>query len=107
MIIYTNLMPARFQGYNLGPITLIRPEQRNNVGLHAHEEVHRKQFFRNPFMGIAYLFSAKARQAYEVEAYRAQLKLEPTALYSLARHLATHYSLNLTQEQAVSLLIKD
>lgn len=104
MVIYTDLMPARFSGYNLGPITLIRPSHRNNAALHAHEEVHRQQFFRNPLMGLFYLFSKPARQAYEVEAYRAQLALNPGSASILAQFLASKYGLDLTPEQALALL---
>lgn len=106
MVIYTHLMPERFAGYNLGPVTLIRPSHRDDAGLHAHEAVHRRQFFRNPFMGLFYLLSASARQAYEVEAYRAQLALQPGSVDVLAAFLSTHYGLTLTHAEALALLTK-
>lgn len=97
-------MPARFQGYNLGPVTLIRPSHKDDIGLHAHEAVHRAQFFRNPLMGLWYVFSRKARLAYEVEAYKAQLALAPWSIGVLANHLANHYKLEITLDEAIELL---
>lgn len=104
MILYTNLMPYRFQGYNLGPVTLIRPAFRDDKGLHAHEAVHRAQFFRNPFMGLWYVFSKKARLKYEVEAFKAQLELAPWSLHIRASCLANHYGLGISIDEAVKLL---
>lgn len=104
MIIYTDYMPARFSGYNLGPITLIRPRCKDDIGLHAHEEVHRNQFWRNPFMGLFYLFSKQSRQGYEVEAYRAQLVLCPGSVVIFAGYLSRNYSLGITAEEATRLL---
>jgi hypothetical protein len=107
MIIYTEWMPKRFGGYNLGPLTLIRPKYRNDVGLHAHEEVHRQQFWHNPFMGISYLVSKNMRQGYELAAYKAQLKLAPEGIDKFAWFLSHNYNLDLTQEQAKDLLLQE
>lgn len=104
MIIYTDFMPARFSGYNLGFVTLIRPSARNDKGLHAHEEVHRKQFLNNPLMGLWYLFSRPSRMRYEAEAYRAQLVFAPESKDLFAWYLSHNYSLQITTEQAEKLL---
>lgn len=106
MVLYTDLMPKRFDGYNLGPVTLIRPSHKTDAALHAHEAVHRRQFLRNPLMGLFYLCSASARQAYEAEAYRAQLALQPGSVNVLATFLSTRYGLTLTHAEAVALLTK-
>jgi len=104
MIIYTDLMPSRFGGYTIGPITLIRPKYKNDLSLHAHEAVHRKQFSRNPLFGLAYLFSKEARKGYEVEAYRAQLAVNPALLDNCARWLSTNYDLGISIAEAKALL---
>jgi hypothetical protein len=53
-------------------LTLIRPTHRRDAGLHAHEAVHREQFAKDWLFPLKYLFSAKKRLQYEVEAYHAQ-----------------------------------
>lgn len=105
MVFYCNLMPARFAGYTIGPITLIRPAYRDDAGLHAHEAVHRKQFWSNPFMGLWYAFSKESRLAYEVEAYREQLKYcedDKSALFG--GFISKNYGIDITQYQAQKLL---
>jgi hypothetical protein len=104
MILYTNFMPARFGGYTFGPITLIRPKHKDDVSLHAHEAVHRKQFRRNPLFGLAYFFSKQARLGYEVEAYKAQLAVNPAQLDDCARWLSTNYNLGISIADAKTLL---
>jgi len=100
MILYTNRMPSRFAGYTIGPLTLIRPTYRNDAALHAHEAVHRAQFWHNPLMGLLYLFSKKARFEYEAAAYREQLKLRPDCLDLYADFLTMKYGLGITHAQA-------
>ena len=104
MIIYTNLMPARFGGYTIGPISLIRPKYKDDLSLHAHEAVHRKQFSRNPLIGLAYFFSRRSRKEYEVEAFRAQLAVNPALLEDCARLLSTNYNLSISIAEAKTLL---
>ncbi|MEX3555791.1 MAG: hypothetical protein VB131_04035 [Burkholderia gladioli] len=106
MVIYTNwFIPERFQACNYGPITLIRPVQRDNAALHAHEATHERQFYRTfGLMGILYVLSRRHRQQYEVEAYREQLKFEPQNLDYYANSLATKYDLDITVDEARGLL---
>lgn len=104
MIIYTDFMPLRFDGFNLGLITLIRPSLKDDIGIHVHESVHRKQFIRNPFMGLFYIFSKKHKLKYELEAYREQLRFEPGAESLFAYFLANNYGLDITKEEALKLL---
>lgn len=104
MILYTNIMPRRFAGYTIGPLVLIRPGYKADVGLHAHEAVHVAQFWSNPLMGLFYMFSKKARLRYEVEAFRAQLNLSPGREQRFAGFLATNYGLELSTDEALALL---
>jgi hypothetical protein len=105
MILYTNwLIPPRFQAITYGPLIVIRPSRKGDEGLLAHERVHVEQFKRNPFFGLAYLFSKKKRLQYEVEAYRVQLKYHPDRLGAFANALATKYRLGITQGEAELLL---
>lgn len=100
MIFYTNWLPARFDGFTIGPLSLIRPAFRDDAGLQAHEAVHRAQFVGNPLMGLLYLFSARHRLAAEAAAYHAQLIHQPEALDKFAQLLATDYRLDITRQQA-------
>lgn len=87
-----------------GPFIFIRPSKRGNVGILEHEKVHVKQFWRNPFFGIAYLLSKRARLKYEVEAYKKQLKYASGREEVFAQILATEYRLNISKEEALKLL---
>jgi hypothetical protein len=105
MIFYTNwFIPSRFKATTYGPFIFIRPSAKDDAGLLAHEQVHVKQFWRNPLFGLAYFFSKKARFKYEAEAYRAQLLHYPERLDALATILATKYKLNITKEDALRAL---
>lgn len=105
MIFYTNwFIPARFSAMTYGPFIFIRPSRKDDAGLLAHEQVHVAQFKRNPFFGLAYLFSKKARLGYEVEAYREQLKHNPERLYAYADALANKYGLDITLDEAAKAL---
>lgn len=104
MIIYTDHMPDRFDGWTIGPVSLIRPRCRDNAALHAHEAVHRDQFWRNPFRAMCYSFSMSIRQAMEVEAYRAQLTVDTAGLDAFIECLTQNYGLKLTTEDARNLL---
>lgn len=107
MIIYAAwLVPARFAGYAVGPVVLIRPEFRDDAGLHAHEATHVAQFWRRPFThDLRYLVSRAYRQACEVEAYRAQLTLAPWGLEKFAASLAGKYRLDINLDAARELLV--
>lgn len=109
MIIYTNwFVPSRFGGVNYGPISFIRPRNRGDQGMVAHENTHQRQFWRSfGLMGIFYKLSKKRRYEYELEAYRNQLATKPeqdkeklAVVY--AGHLATLYGLDVTVDQALA-----
>lgn len=106
-VIYTNrFIPSRYSGFTLGPLILIRPKNRDDVGLLEHEKVHVRQFWRTlGLSGIGYMFSKRLRLKAEVEAYREQLKhyaVDRKPLF--AHYLATKYNLGITQEEALLLL---
>lgn len=101
MIIYSNLMPRRFDGWTIGPVSIIRPSRRDDAGLHAHEAVHRRQFYSTfGLAGIRYLISRRWRRVYEVEAYRAQLEYSPQNIELFARNLSEWYDLGISADIA-------
>ncbi len=107
MIFYTDLMPARFSGYTIGPIILIRPRCKNDAGLLAHEQVHVRQFWRTLGMGpLLSVFVPALRLQYEVEAYRKQLEFNPDASLAFAGFIATKYGLSIAVTDALELLTK-
>ena len=107
-IIVTDLLiPARFDALTIGFVVLVRPKNQHSEPLIAHELVHVKQFWNNPlFYGIRYQFSKKSRFAYEAEAYRTQLALDPSEHNRLtfASFLVNNYRLDITMDQALAAL---
>ena len=104
MIFYTNrFIPKRFAAYTIGPVILIRPEDKDDGPLLVHEQTHVKQFKRTLGLnGVLGLFESYRRK-YEVEAYKAQIAAGAD-LDRCAELLATNYNLDLTQDQARKLL---
>lgn len=99
-----HLIPARFDGYTVGPVVLVRPG--TSAALLAHEQTHARQFWRwLGCNGLLYQVSRRWRLRLELEAYRAQLAVAglPAAL-PLSAVLASHYDLDITQEEAYRLL---
>lgn len=99
-VFYTNwLLMKGFSGATYcTPFIFIRPERKGDEGLLEHEKTHVRQFWRNPFMFLWYVFSKQARYQYELEAYRVQLRYSPHRLYGYAVTLATKYGLDLSIE---------
>ena len=105
MIFYTDLMPARFSGYTIGPFALIRPRCKDDAGLLAHEKVHVSQFWRSlGILPLLSLFVPSLRLKFEVEAYRKQLEFSPTSAELYATFIATKYGLSITVADALKLL---
>ena len=105
MIFYTDLMPARFSGYTIGPFILIRPRCKDDAGLLAHEKVHVSQFWRSlGILPLLSLFIPSLRLKFEVEAYRKQLESNPTSAELYATFIATKYGLSITVTDALRLL---
>lgn len=102
---YTNLFPRRFAGYTFGPLILIRPQYRGDAALLAHEQAHVRQFWRSwGTAGLWYWLSPAARLRYELEAYRAEVRVAPEHILQSARHLCDLYGFTLTMAEAVALL---
>ena len=105
MILYTDLMPARFSGYTVGPIILIRPAKKDDAGLLAHEQVHVAQFWRSlGILPLLSLFIPSLRLKFEVEAYRKQLESNPTSAELYATFISIKYGLGISVAQALKLL---
>lgn len=106
MIIYSDLlMPDWADGRAIGPVVQIRPSRRGDASILAHELEHVRQWREAPIsMPLRYLFSRRWRLRYEVEASRAQLKVDPLAITSCAALLATQYRLGISFRDALNLL---
>lgn len=107
IVLYTDrLIPARFAGYTVGPLILIRPSHRWDRGLLEHERVHVAQFWRTlGLSGIGYWLSRRYRLACEVEAYREQLRWDSSpalAARLFARFLSEKYDLKISVDQALA-----
>ncbi len=96
-------------GVTFGPLVLLKKRYEGDTsaaaaGLIAHELTHVRQFYRTCGLnGPRYLF-ARWRLAYEVEAYRAELRHEPDAASVFAHCLANRYGLGITESEALKLL---
>ncbi len=104
---YTDkFIPAKFGGVCIGPVILIRPKYKDDVGLLRHEEEHRKQWTHTLGLhSLLYAVSRPYRQWAEVAAYREQLKHYPDDRSArFAEFLATKYNLRLTVDEALKLL---
>lgn len=109
IVLFTNwFIPKRFAAYSYGPIILVRPKYREDLPLIHHEQVHSRQFWRTfGLHGIRYMFSKEYRFKSEVEAYGEQvkkmleLKMRPNEP-RFARLIATHYNLDVTEQQALN-----
>ena len=106
MIVYTDLMIfPKAEATTWGPFIFIRPRSRGDEGLLAHEQVHVRQWKRNPFMFVPYLLSKKARLKYEAEAYAEQAKHHPDRMAAFARALATQYRLGISEDDALKAIL--
>lgn len=78
----------------------------SKTALIAHERCHQQQMARD---GTAtfywrYATSTKARQDYEIEAYRVWVQVEPNDLWRCVRALTGSYGLDITDQEAMELL---
>jgi hypothetical protein len=108
-IFFTNFgVPKNSGGCFRGGLIFIRPKYKNDKGLLFHEIEHAKQFWKYGliFFSLSYLLSKKFRLNREVEAYKVQLKHDPHAANAFARFIATKYNLDISQNEALELLIK-
>jgi len=97
-------------GVTFGPLILLRKKYRGETsaaatGLIEHELTHARQFYRTCGLnGPRYLF-ARWRLAYEVEAYKVELRYNPEAASVFARYIANRYRLDITESDALKLLV--
>lgn len=91
-----------------GCFIFIRPQYKDDFGLHEHEKVHVAQFWRLPVIhSILYFLSKEYRLTCEVDAYKEQLKYcddSVAAKEQFASFIATKYNLNISKEEAEKLL---
>jgi hypothetical protein len=105
MTIYTTRFLKGFAGYTYGPIILIDPAYKDDLGLLAHEQTHVKQFWRTfGLHPILYYFSESYRLKSEVEAFRVQLGYSPYNVLRFAEFISTRYNINITVADAAELL---
>lgn len=109
LIFYTNkFVPSRFAAVTYGPIILIRPAYKNDIGLLEHEKIHVKQFWRTfGLTGLFYLFSKKYRLDCEIEAYKEQLKYSPGREELYATFISTKYNIPISVSEAQKLLTQE
>lgn len=100
MIVYTRWLPKGVNGMFLLWIILIRAGHENSRDLLAHELVHREQFRKDWLWPFKYLFSRKHRLAYEVEAYKEQMRVGGMSVDQAADLLSSLYFLNITKDEA-------
>lgn len=107
-LFYSDLL-KRNGGVTFGPLILLKKKYRGDAsaaatGLIEHELTHARQFYRTCGLnGPRYLF-ARWRLAYEVEAYKAELRYAPDAAAAFARCIANRYRLDITESEALKLL---
>jgi hypothetical protein len=104
MIFYPRYFPVA--GFTPLPwLMFIRADAKGNKALLAHELTHQRQMREDGILlfWIRYLFIKKWRKAYEVEAYKVQIK-NGASLSGCAQLLSSMYYLNITYEEAKKLL---
>lgn len=131
LTIYT--VKIKTAGLQAGPVILIRPEYRNDDGLHEHEKTHVAQWLRVTgavclffsfwyfatesawalallpvsiaVHGLAYKLIPTYRLLCELEAYREQAKHYPDDRMPLfARYIANDYGLRISEANTLELL---
>ena len=91
------------------PVIFIAPAYRDDKGLIAHEMEHAKRAWRHifpPLYALRTMFSKKFRLAEEVHCYKVQLTYSPGYERHYAGFIATRYDLDITQEEALKLLVE-
>jgi hypothetical protein len=100
---YTDrIIPNRFSGYSIGPVILIRPSYKSDVGLLEHEKTHRRQWLRTCGLhSLLYPLSPSYRLRSEAEAYAKQIEhtaSRPIDLFSF--FICSKYGLKVTEKEA-------
>lgn len=108
IFIKTNwFIPKRFDAYNLGFITLMRPEVYHNEPLRDHERTHLRQMLRFPFNHMyLYHFNKGYRFKAEAEAFGKQAthfkgRQYTKAVKRFGLFLKDNYGLDKTHNQCI------
>lgn len=109
--VYTDNLPEGVAGQAHGPVILIRPQYRNDIGLYEHELTHVLQWYMTLMLHpILYVLFQKYRLWAEVQAYRKQMQF-PNAngvllpVERAAQFLAQpRYNLGITESDALNYL---
>lgn len=112
MIFYTDkFVPEKAAAVTTMFLTFIRPKYKDDIGIHEHEKVHRKQFYRT--LGVhtlLYIFFDNYKLKSEIEAYQKQLEFPP-AIYDYekyvnkyAKMISTGYGLNVDHKDVLNRL---
>ena len=110
IVIYTDsnfLIPKGSAGCARAIFIFIRPEYKDDAGLHAHERVHVKQYIRTLGLhSLLYAVSKRYRFKAEVEAYARQLKVDGSLinLRRYAEYISLHYNLDVSADEAEEML---
>lgn len=110
--LYTNkFIPKGSAGCSRTFFILIKPEYKDDIGLHKHEIKHVRQFWSKGLIifSIRYKFSKTFRLKCEVEAYKEQLVYPPANnseeyKYIYAHYISEDYGLSITFKEAFNLL---
>ena len=103
MIIFTRLIPAKFDAVTIWPFIFIRPGK-NTLGLFAHEMTHyRAQAWITPIWLLRYALSKSFRLDAEVTGYQAQIDIGAISV-DVAAKMLMEYRLGLSYNQAVAIL---
>ena len=104
---YTDrFVPKGSAGCCRGFLIFIRPKYRYDLGILAHERLHRWQWIRTLSLhSWLYLLVPEYKLAAEVEAYKEQAKHYPDdRLPRFAKFISRDYGLKITEEDALKLL---
>lgn len=108
LVLYSNKLLKDWQAgcRVLCNIVVIRPEHRDNEGLHVHEEEHCKQWEKRPFShDLRYWFSKKYRLACEAIAYKKQIAFSKN-LKGAADSLSKYYRLDISLKEAEEAILQ-
>ena len=105
-VVYTRLL-FWADGFALCPgLVFIHPNFRHDAGLLVHEKRHAEQMREAGTLAWwwKYLTCKDCRLNAEVDAYRAQLAMNPEQIGTFARHLCERYYLEISFEAALAFL---
>lgn len=104
-VFYTPFPLLDFKGMSFAKFVWIDKRSQYDIGLHAHELTHVRQFYEEGLKIVRVLWSKKYELKLEIEAYVAQIRTGASIL-SIAKLLANNYSFSkkLSERNAARLL---